>query len=284
VGECLLTLRLRLVAMHDHRGYALRLQVLDEAVGSPLRAHKDERSAAVLVAKLPDKSLELRMGPDVDEAVHDVAAALGGGAVDVAARLAGVRRCLPACRALERRREEQRLAITRHAGDDPIDCRLEAHVEHAVGLVEHQYADVCEAELAPLEQVFEAPGSRDHDVGTSGELCLALETDPTVDDRDGQGASMRNVAQLANDLAGKLSGRSENERRRSLCIGLHAVDDRYTESEGLARSRRRLSKDIATGETVGDNQPLNGKGRFDATFGERLDDCFGRAEIGEGWG
>jgi len=270
--------------MHDYRGYALRLQVLDEAVGSPLGAHEDERSAAVLVAKLPDKSLELRMGPDVDEAVHDVAAALGGGAVDVAARLAGVRRCLPACRAFEGRREEQRLAITRHAGDDPIDCRLEAHVEHAVGLVEHKYADVCEAELAPLEQVFEAPGSRDHDVGTSRDLCLAVETDSPVDDCDRQGPGMRNVAQLANDLAGKLTGRSENERRRSPCIGLHTVDDRHTECEGLARSGWRLSEDIATGENIGDNQPLNGKGRCDATFGERLYDCFRRAEIGEGWG
>ena len=56
--------------------------------------------------------------------------------MDVAAGIARVGARLLAGRGLERRREEQRLAIARRPGDDPVDRRLEAHVEHPVGLVD----------------------------------------------------------------------------------------------------------------------------------------------------
>jgi hypothetical protein len=37
-----------------------------------------------------------------------------------------------------RGREEQRLALARQLGHDPADVMDEAHVEHAVGFVEHE--------------------------------------------------------------------------------------------------------------------------------------------------
>ena len=40
--------------------------------------------------------------------------------------------------AVERGREEHRLAIVGDAAQDPVDLRLEAHVEHPVGLVEDE--------------------------------------------------------------------------------------------------------------------------------------------------
>jgi hypothetical protein len=41
--------------------------------------------------------------------------------------------------AVERRREEHRLPFPWKPGDDPVDLRLEAHVEHAVSLVQDKH-------------------------------------------------------------------------------------------------------------------------------------------------
>ena len=64
------------------------------------------------------------------------------------------------------RREEQRLALRRQLADDPPDVVDEAHVEHAVGLVEDEDVRPGRAERAPvLHQVEQAarasrPGRR----------------------------------------------------------------------------------------------------------------------------
>ena len=60
----------------------------------------------------------------------------------VAPRVVGVPRREPPGLAVEGRGEEQRLAVARAGGDDPVDGRAEAHVEHAVGLVEDEDLDV----------------------------------------------------------------------------------------------------------------------------------------------
>ena len=64
----------------------------------------------------------------------------------------------------ERRREEQRLARLRHAREDRVDLLLEAHVEHAVGLVQHQELDASETHAAAVEVVLEAARRGDRDV------------------------------------------------------------------------------------------------------------------------
>ena len=85
----------------------------------------------------------------------------------MAAGVAGVGGGDLAGRALERRREEQRLAVVRGLGDDPVDGGLEAHVEHPVGLVEDEHADLLEGDDAAVDQVLEAAGGGDEDVGAS---------------------------------------------------------------------------------------------------------------------
>src|SRR5581483_2831933 len=50
---------------------------------------------------------------------------------------------VPACQltdlAVERRGEEHGLALVSQPAHEPVDLRLEAHVQHAVGLVEHEH-------------------------------------------------------------------------------------------------------------------------------------------------
>ena len=83
------------------------------------------------------------------------ALALLVGGLGVAAGVAGVGGGDLAGRPLQGRREEQGLAVRRRLGDDPVDRRLEAHVEHAVGLVEDEDAGPVQRDDAAGDQVLE---------------------------------------------------------------------------------------------------------------------------------
>jgi hypothetical protein len=52
----------------------------------------------------------------------------------------------------------QRLPRRRHVVGDRPDVVDEAHIEHAVGLVEHEHLDMAELGLAGLQVVEQAPG------------------------------------------------------------------------------------------------------------------------------
>src|SRR5262249_18827703 len=72
------------------------------------------------------------------------------------------------------RREEQRLASEGEESADALDIGNEAHVEHAVGFVDHHDLDAIEQELAALEMIEEAAGRRDYYVGAAIELAVLV--------------------------------------------------------------------------------------------------------------
>ena len=167
-------------------------------------------------------------------------------------------------------------------GDDPVDRGLEAHVEHPVGLVEDEGVHLAEVERAALEQVLEATGGGDEDVGALGALDLRAEADAAVDGGDPEAARGGDRLQLVDDLAGQLAGRRQDQRRRAAGVGLDEIDQRHPEGQGLARAGRGLDEDVVAGEHVFDHEPLDGEGVFDTACGECAHDWFGHAEIGEG--
>ena len=175
VGERATALALGLVAVHGHRPDLLVTELLDEAVGAALGADEDQGAAALCVAELLDERVHLGLVGQMDEAVLDVDALLPLRLVDVAPRVAGVGGGELAGRPLERRREEQGLAIAGHLRHDPVDRGLEADVEHAVGLVEDEDRDPLQIEGASLQLILEAARCRDHDVGVGGLLGLPVE-------------------------------------------------------------------------------------------------------------
>ena len=61
-------------------------------------------------------------------------------------------------------REQQRLPLLAAGGDDLPHVADEAHVEHAVGLVEDEDRDLVEAHMALGEEVEETSGRGDQDV------------------------------------------------------------------------------------------------------------------------
>ena len=57
---------------------------------------------------------------------------------------------------------------------DLPDLRLEAHVEHPVGLVEHQVGDSPHADLPTLQEVDQPAWCGDHDLGTVLDVAQLL--------------------------------------------------------------------------------------------------------------
>ena len=81
--------------------------------------------------------------------------------------------------------------------DDPVDGGLEAHVEHAVGLVEHEHVDRRRARTArrSIRSIEPARGGDEH-VRARGLLGLVVDADAAVDGRDraGRGRARRRAS------------------------------------------------------------------------------------------
>ena len=67
-------------------------------------------------------------------------------------------------RTVERGREQQRLALGRGQVEQALDLGQEAHVGHAVGLVDHDDLDVGEVDDPLGDEVLEAARAGDDDV------------------------------------------------------------------------------------------------------------------------
>ena len=154
--------------------------------------------------------------------------------------------------------------LVRDAAEDAVDLRLEAHVEHPVGLVEDEDADVGERDGAPLDQVEEPAGRRDEDVSVAGLLDLRPDRSAAVDRLDAQALGLGERAQVGSDLERELAGRAEDERARPGVRAGGALDERQAEGECLAGARRRLGENVETCERVRQDAGLDCKGMGDA--------------------
>jgi hypothetical protein len=281
-GQGPFALALALVAMHGYRLDLAGAQALDEAVGTALGPHEHQRAAVLAAAQLVDQVVELgALRVDMEEAVLDVgfpALALRLGVAPGVARIGGGDL---AGGPLQRRREEEGLALAGGLGDDSAHGRFEAHVEHAVGLVEDEDTDTAQRDDAAGDQVLEPPGGGDEDVGAPRRLALRSEADAAVDGGDSQPAAVGDGAQLLDDLARQLPGGGEDESPRVPCVGLDPLDQRNAEGERLARAGRRLDEQIVAGERVAQDQALDGERLGDVAARERADDRRGDAEIGK---
>ena len=221
---------------------------------------------------------------DAVEAVVHVADLLGGRHVLVADGRPRVGGGDAPDLALERGGEQQRLAVARRHLDDPVDDGLEAHVEHAVGLVEDQHVDLVEPHGAALDQVDQAAGRGDEHVRAPGLLGLVVDPDAAVDGGDLERAGVHHAGELVDDLRGELARRGEDQRLRPGAVGVEPVGHRHAEGERLARSGRRLDEDVVAVEDVGDDHRLDGERRLYAALGQRTGHSLGHAELGEGGG
>ncbi len=115
------------------------------------------------------------------------------------------------------RREEQRLARRRavEGTDDAADRLDEAHVEHAVGFIEHEDAHAGEIHEALLEEIDEPAGRGDEDVdpvlqGADLRVLADAPEDHRATEAGGAAVGREGLA----DLRGEFAGGGEDEGAR----------------------------------------------------------------------
>src|SRR5258708_19885030 len=123
----------------------------------------------------------------------------------------------------------------------------EAHVEHPVGLVEHEDLKLVEPDMTLVHQVEEASGRGDQDVDAAGEgIDLRLLADAAIDEGLAQTKMLAIDAKAVGDLDCQFARRGEDEAARTaragraLCRGPVAPEPphhRQPEAPRLARAR-----------------------------------------------
>ena len=118
------------------------------------------------------------------------------------------------------RREEQRLALSRNLCDDLTDVADEAHVEHPVGLVQHEHFDAVEPHGVVLHQIEEPARGRDQHVDAVNERpYLAAHRHAADGERRCRPYVTAIGAEALQDLSGKLARRAEHEHAAGALLG-----------------------------------------------------------------
>ena len=138
------TLALGLAAVAMNRGGldALALQTTAAAVGAVLGAHKDDRALRAFLFEELGQQVVLCLDGHREHKLIDGVGGRRGGRDLHASRVAHQVGDLTHGLLVEGRRKQQRLTLGRRLAHDAADGGQKAHVEHAVGLVEHQHLDL----------------------------------------------------------------------------------------------------------------------------------------------
>ena len=124
---------------------------------------------------------------------------------------------------VERGREQQRLTLGRRLAHNAADGGQKAHVEHAIGLVEHQHLDLVQVAGALLDQVDQTARRGDQDVAAILERRgLRLVAHAA---HDGHGNVAGDVGDLVRDLVNLLceltrGGDDEHHGAAAVALGL----------------------------------------------------------------
>ena len=172
-------------------------------------------------------------------------------------------------------REEQRLAGEGDQLGDALDIRDEAHVEHAVGLVDDEDLDAGHQQLAALAMVEQAAGRGDQHVGAAIELAvLVVERHAADQQRDVELVVLAVLLEVLGDLRGEFARRLEDQRARHARPGAALFEQRQHrqhEGGGLAGAGLGDAEDVAA---------LQG-GRDGARLDRRRDRVAGVGDGGE---
>ena len=278
-----LALHLRDVAVDRRRGVAAGAELLGDLLGRALGAGEDDHALEVLDLE------DAREGVDLLLVRHDQVALGGRGrgrGLRLDRDLFGVVQVLlrhAPDRGRHRRREERDLLGVGRVGEDRLDVLGEAHLQHLVGLVEHEVLELRQVERALVEVVHDAPGGADDDVHAAAQgrqlHAVALTA---VDGQDVHAAHVRRVLleRLAH-LQRELARRGQHERLRGLLRHVEAVEDRQRERRGLAGAGLGEPHDIAPGEQRRDRRGLDRGGGLVPDVAQRLEHRVAQSEVGE---
>ncbi len=145
--------------------------------------------------------------------------------------------------------EEQRLALRGQLPQHAADVGQEAHVEHAVGLVEHEDLEPGEARVGEAQMIEEAAGRGDDHVDAAAErVLLRAHPHAAVHRRARDRGVHGEFLEVRQDLGGQLARRRQDERpRRAARLVHHPVEDGQQERGGLAAAGHRAGQQVLAG-------------------------------------
>ena len=271
------------VAVDRGGGEAAGPQLLGQHLGLALGADEDDHALEVLDLEDARQGVDLLRVRDQQVALGDVRGRRG---LVLDRDLFGVVQVLlrdPADLRRHGRGEERDVLVVGGVGEDRLDVLGEAHVEHLVGLVEHQEAQLGEVERALLEVVHDPARGADDDVHAAAQRAeldavrLAAVHGQDVHALDVRGVLLERLADLERELA----GRREHQRLRRLLRQVEAGQDRQRERRGLAGAGLRQADDVAAGQQRRDGRGLDGGRLLVADVGQRLEHLVAEPEVGE---
>ena len=289
--HCLFPLGLALVAMDGLTANALFAEVADQFVRAVFGAGEDQRARHIRgLEHIDEQVLLLGLAHEVDLLLDG----LGGGAAALhlhgdRVEEDGVGQLLDVLR--HRGGEEQGLAPGGQELDDLADVVDEAHVEHGVGLVQHEVLEVIQSDVALVDEVQKAPGGGHDNVHTTlerGDL-LAL-FDPAEDDGVVELLVLAVVADALADLGGEFARWTQDQGAddpAALPARLLAEPMEHGKGKGrrLAGAGLGDTEDVFAVHDVGNGLGLNGGRGLVAKGNEGPHEGFAqseRMEIGQG--
>ena len=178
--------------------------------------------------------------------------------------------------------EERGLPARVERGDDLPHRLDEAHVEHAVGLVEDDPAGLVEEDRAVGHEVGQPAGGGDDDVDAAGHGAdLGAARHAAEDEERGEARAAGEGAEGGLDLHRELAGGGEDEgaaglRRRAALEREELVQDGQREGRGLAGAGLGDAEDVAARHLRGDGLGLDRGGGVEAGAGERVGEGLAR--------
>ena len=149
--------------------------------------------------------------------------------------------------AAHRGREHQRLMVGGQRLEDLVDGVRETHVEHLVGLVEDDAADLLQVDEAAVLQVEQTAGRGHDDVDALLQRTdLRLDGSAAVDGLHVDALhKLREVVQVVGNLQAELARGTEDKCLRGPLGGVEPLQHGDAEGGRLARARLRQGDDVA---------------------------------------
>ncbi|MPM32027.1 hypothetical protein SDC9_78585 [bioreactor metagenome] len=158
------------------------------------------------------------------------------------------------------RGKEHGLVLARDIGEDRLDIRQKAEIEHFVRFVKNDKPNVAELECVLADKVLDAAGRADNDLRALTErLQLDVGRLPAVN-ADGADGQVR--GELFNDACGlqrEFARGAEDERLYFVVFGLDALHDGDDERRRFAGARLRDAYEVASVHQRFERLLLNGR-------------------------
>ena len=191
-------------------------------------------------------------------------------------------------RALDGGGKEQRLAIGRGGRDDFLDGGQEAHVEHAVGLIQNQNPDIAQIDQVAAHEVGQPSGCRDQHLRAVAN-CPQLRILAQAADGDGgaNAGAGRHFGERVVDLHGEFARGAQDDGadacgpRAAWAGRLKYFEDRQDKRERFAGAGLRGCDQVAPGQCGLNGQSLDGGGVDKAVLCQIAPERSGKREFRE---